>query len=303
MRRIVVFAPIAILLTVLAMTGSSPLPAADSPRNVVVFFDLHESTDGLADAVDFIFNKLVGPSDQLIIRSPSGLYGFSRAKLAQPKAELIALMRDKLRGDITKGAQSYKQVINELELAVRNLEGLVLPSDVPQGGMNDLPETRDLSELFNFYRQALLNLTQLRKANDASLRQLADAFRGQQGENHIVVLFEREFRPVPRREALNILADMPKFAFQANEMFLTGGNKEPFDANALSEYFKQVKLTQHFIYLTGKKASATGNLLENSGDIYSTFSKIAGATNGSCLATAEPVDGLKAVLKSWKEAK
>ncbi len=303
MRRIVVSALIAGTLAFLALTGSNPLPAADSPRNVVVFFDLHESTDGLEDAVEFIFNKLVAPSDQLIIRSPAGLYGFSRAKLAQPKAELIALMRDKLRSDITKGAQSYKQVINELELAVRNLEGLVLPSDVPQGGMNDLPETRDLSELFNFYRQALLNLTQLRKVNDASLRQLADAFRGQQGENHIIVLFEREFRPVPRREALNILADMPKFAFQANEMFLTGGMKEPFDANALAEYFKQVTLTQHFIYLTAKKTSATGNLLENSGDIYSAFSKIAGATGGSCLATSEPVDGLKAVLKAWKEAK
>jgi len=304
MRRIVFSALIAITLTVLAMTGSNPLPAADAPRNIVVFFDLHESTDGLADAVEFIFNKLVGPSDQLIIRSPAGLYGFSRAKLAQPKAELIALVRDKVRSDITKGAQSYKQVINELELAVRNLEGLVLPSDVPQGGgMSGLPETRDLSELFNFYRQALLNLTQLRKVNDASLRQLADAFRGQQGENHIIVIFEREFRPVPRREALNILADMPKFAFQANEMFLTGGNKEPFNADALTEYFKQVNLTQHFVYLTAKKASATGNLLENSGDIYSLFSKIAGATGGSCLATAEPVDGLKAVLKAWKEAK
>ncbi len=298
MRRIVFSALIAITLTFLAMTVSSPLPAADSPRNIVVFFDLHESTDGLADAVEFIFNKLVGPSDQLIIRSPAGLYGFSRAKLAQPKAELIALVRDKLRSDITKSAQSYKQVISELELAVRNLEGLVMPSEV-QG--DPMPETRDLSELFNFYRQALLNLTQLRKVNDASLRQLADAFRGQQGENHIIVMFEREFRPVPRREALNILADMPKFAFQANEMFLTGGNKEPFDAKALTEYFKGVKLTQHFIYLTAKKASATGNLLENSGDIYSTFSKIAGATGGSCLTTAEPVDGLKAVMKTWKQ--
>jgi hypothetical protein len=303
MRRNSIIALLTITLIFLATAGPSPLAAADSPRNIVVFFDLHESTDGLTDAVEFIFNKLVGPSDQLIIRSPAGLYGFSRAKLAQPKAELIALVRDKLRSDIIKTAQSYKQVINELELAVRNLEGLVLPSDVPQGGMNDLPETRDLSELFNFYRQALLNLTQLRKVNDASLRQLADAFRGQKGENHIIVLFEREFRPVPRREALNILADMPKFAFQANEMFLTGGNKEPFNANALAEYFKQMTLTQHFIYLTAKKTSATGNLLENSGDIYSAFSKIAGATGGSCLTTAEPVDGLKAVLKAWKEAK
>ena len=300
MRRNMIIALFAISLIFLVAIAPGPLAAAAGPRNVVVFFDLHESTDGLEDAVEFIFNKLVGPSDQLIIRSPAGLYGFSRAKLAQPRAELIALVRDKLRSDITKTAQSYKQVINELEIAVRNLEGMVMPSDVPSDGS---PETRDLSELFNFYRQALLNLAQLRKVNDASLRQLADAFRGQQGENHIIVLFEREFRPVPRREALNILADMPKFAFQANEMFLTGGNKEPFDANALAEYFKQMTLAQHFIYLTSKKTSATGNLLENSGDIYSAFNKIAGATGGSCLATAEPVDGLKAVLKAWKEAK
>ncbi len=298
MRRIIISVLVAISVICLAASGAHPLQGADNPRNIVVFFDLHESTDGLEDAVEFIFNKLVGPSDQLIIRSPAGLYGFSRAKLAQPRAELIAMVRDKVRSDITKGAQSYKQVVNELELAVRNLEGLVMPSGV-QG--DPLPETRDLSELFNFYRQALLNLAQLRKVNDASLRQLADAFRGQQGENHIIVLFEREFRPVPRREALNILAEMPKFAFQANEMFLTGGMKEPFDASALAEYFKQVSLTQHFIYLTAKKTSATGNLLENSGDIYSAFSKIAGATGGASLATAEPVDGLKAVVKAWKK--
>lgn len=298
MRRTLIGLILAITLAWLAPGLSSPLAAADSPRNLVVFFDLHESTDGLEDAVEFIFNKMVDSNDQLIIRSPSGLYGFSRAKLAQPKAELIALMRDKLRGDITKAAQSYKQVISELELAVRNLEGFVLPSGVPSDGS---PETRDMSELFNFYRQGLANLAQLRKVNDASLRQLADAFRNQQGENHIVVLFEREYRPVPRREALNILADMPKFAFQANEMFLTGGVKESFDAAALAEYFRQVSLTQHFIYVTAKQTSATGNLLENSGDIYSAFSRIAKETGGSCLATAEPMDGLKAVVKAWKK--
>jgi hypothetical protein len=300
MRRTLNGLILMISLAWLATGLSGPLPAADSPRNLVVFFDLHESTDGLEDAVAFIFNKMVGSNDQLIIRSPSGLYGFSRAKLAQPKAELIALMRDKLRSDITKAAQSYKQVISELELALRNLEGFVLPTDVPSDGS---PETRDMGELFNFYRQGLANLNQLRKVNDASLRQLADAFRNQQGENHIVVLFEREYRPIPRREALNILADMPKFAFLSNEIFLTGNVNEPFDAGALAEYFKQMSLTQHFVYVTAKKTSATGNLLENSGDIYSAFSKIAKETGGSWLATSEPVDGLKAIEKSWKKAK
>lgn len=300
MPRNMIIASIAISLIFLATVGSNPLPAADTPRNLVVFFDFHESTDGVKDAVEFIFNKLVGPSDQLIIRSPSGIYGFSRAKLAQPKAELIALMRDKVRADITKAAQGYRLVLNDLLTAVRNIEGFVLPTDAPSSGTT---ETRDLGELLNMYRQGLANLNQLRKVNDASLRQLADAFRGQNGENHVIVLFEHEFRPVPRREALNIMADMPKIAFHANEMFLTGGTKEPFDVKALADYFKQLSLTQHFIYVTTKNTSVTGNLLENSGDIYSAFSKITAATGGIGATVAEPVAGLESILKAWKEAK
>lgn len=297
MRRNTIIALFAISLIFLVTATPGPLAAADTPRNLVVFFDFHESTDGVEDAVEFIFNKLVGPSDQLIIRSPSGIYGFSRAKLSQPKAELIALMRDKVRADITKAAQGYRLVLNDLMTAVRNIEGFVMPADAPAGRAT---ETRDLSELLNMYRQGLANLNQLRKVNDASLRQLADAFRGQNGENHIIVMFEQEFRPVPRREALNIMADMPKIAFQANEMFLTGGTKEPFDAMALAAYFKQLSLTQHFIYVTTKSTSVTGNLLENSGDIYSAFSKIAAATGGSSATVAEPVAGLEKIKKALK---
>jgi hypothetical protein len=292
---------LAISLIFLASAGSSPLPAADNPRNLVVFFEFLDNVNGAESAVDFIFNQMLGPSDQLIIQSPSRIYGFSRATLSKPKVELIAMMREKLRGDISQSAQNYKQVITNLEIAVRNLEGFVMPADTPSaGGMGGGAETRDLGELFNYYRQELANLNQLRKVNEAALRQLANAFRGQKGENHIIVLFEREFRPVPRREALNILADMPKFAFQSNEMFLTGNNKEPFDAAALAEYFKQVPLMQHFIYITSKSTSATGNLLENSGDIYSAFSKIAQSTGGVCETISEPVAGLEAVMKAWK---
>jgi hypothetical protein len=300
MLRRNLFTIAAIALTLLAAAGPGDLAAA-TPRNLIVFFEFIEPGVGVESAVEFIFNRMLGPSDQLIIQSPLRVYGFSPKTLSRPKAELIAMMSEKLRGDISQGAQGYQQVIRDLEGAVRNLEGFVMPSGIPTDeGMTGAPETRDLSELFNYYRQGLANLAQLRKVNDASLRQLSGAFRGQKGENHIVVFFEREFRPVPRREALNILGDMPKFAFQANELFTIGNLKEPVDAAALADFFKQVPLTQHFIYVTGKSASASGNLLENSGDIYSAFSKVARATGGVCETVAEPVDGLKAVVKAWK---
>jgi len=288
-----------ISLTFLALAGSSPLPAA-GPRNLVVFFEFLESANGVEDAVEFIFNKMLGPSDQLIIQSPARVYGFSPKTLARPKAELIAMMQEKLRGDISRSGQNYKQVIKDMETAVRNLEDFVVGEYAGSGGV---PETRDMTELFNPYRQGLANLSQLRMVNDASLRQLSAAFRGQKGENHIIVLFEREFRPVPKREALNVLADMPKFAFLANELFLTGETKEPFAVAALADYYKQIPLTQHFIYVTSKSTSSSGNLLESSSDIYAAFSKLAEATGGICTTIAEPMAGLESVMKAWKKVK
>ena len=301
MQRRVPIVLLALFLVLLAAAAPARLAAA-APRNLIVFFEFVEPSSGVEDAVDFIFNRMLGPSDQLIIQSPARVYGFSAKTLARPKAELIAMMREKLRTDISQASQNYQQVIKDLELAVRNLEGFVLPADGPAGGgMTGAPETRDLSELFNLYRQGLANLAQLRQVNEASLRKLAAAFQGQKGENHIIVLFEREFRPVPRREALNVLGDMPKYAFFANELFTIGNVKEPFDAAALTEFFQAVPLTQHFIYITSKSTSASGNLLENSGDVYSAFSKVAKATGGVCETNAEPQDGLKAVLKNWKQ--
>ncbi len=287
---------VVLLLAVLAL----PSRLQASPRNLIVFFELRDDVAGVESAVEAIFAKMLAPGDQLIIQSPVRVYGFSAQTLSRPKAELVAAINDKLRADITRAAQPYKQVIGELETAARNIASLAYP-DLESNGA--LPEVRDMSELFNFYRQGLANLAVLRKANDASLRQLAGAFRGQKGENHIIVLFEREFRPVPRREALNVLADMPKIAFQANELFTIGSVKEPFDAAALAGFLKSVPLTLHFVYVTGKTTSATGNLLENSGDVYSAFSKAAQATGGVCTATAEPSDGLEAVLKSWQSSK
>ena len=297
MRQKVRITAAAILLVLLAAAYPARL-AASAPRNLIVLLDFRENVLGVENAVDFLFNNMLEPGDQLIIQSPARVYGFSAKTLAQPKAQLASAMREKLRSDVSKATQNYKQIVADLQIASRNIASFAYPDLESDGG---IPETRDMGELFVFYRQGLANLLNLRKINDAALRQLAGAFKGQKGGNHLIILFEREFRPVPRREALNALADMPKFAFLANELFTIGATKEPFDVAALIEYFRQVPLTQDFIYVTSKTSSASANQIENSGDVYSAFSQIAKATGGVMVTTAEPADGLKAILKSWKE--
>lgn len=289
MRRVIVFILLAISLTFFAAAESRP-------RNLIVYFEFLDNANGVEDAVEFIFNKMLRPGDQLIIQSPERTYSFSRDTLAQPKARLIAMVQGKLRRDISRAGQGYKQVIHNLDAAAREIEELAYPSGA-------IDTNKDMNELFILYRQELANLNQLRKVKDASLRTLTAAFRGREGENHLIVLFEREFRPIPKREALNVLADVPKYAFQSNELFATGNPRQLFDVPALAAYFKQVPLAQHFIYVTSKNSLAGGNLFENSGDMYSAFSKLAEATGGVCKTTAEPMTGLEAVLKTWKNAK
>lgn len=289
MRRVIVFILLAISLTFF-------VAAESRPRNLIVYFEFLDNANGVEDAVEFIFNKMLRPGDQLIIQSPTRTYSFSPATLSQPKAGLIAMVQGKLRRDISRAGQGYKQVIHNLDAAAREIEELAYPSGA-------IDTNKDMNELFILYRQELANLNQLRKVKDASLRTLTAAFRGREGENHLIVLFEREFRPIPKREALNVLADVPKYAFQSNELFATGNPRELFDVPALAAYFKQVPLAQHFIYVTSKNSLAGGNLFENSGDMYSAFSKLAEATGGVCKTTAEPMTGLEAVLKTWKNAK
>jgi len=296
MLRTIMLALALNLLAFSAAPTSAPRPEAGGPRNLVVYFEFLENGNGVEEAVTFLFERMLGPDDRLIIQSPARAYSFSRDTLSRPKAELIALMRERLRGDIARAAQSYKQIIGELDAAAREIEELAYPTGA-------LDATKDMNELFILYRQALANLNHLRKFNAASLRRLAGAFSGHKGENHIIILFEREFRPIPRREALNVLADTPKFAFQSNELFATGNMKEIFAVAALANDFNMVPLAQHFIYVTSKHTSSTGNLFENSGDVYAAFSRIALATGGVCRTISEPVSGLEAVFTSWGDAR
>ena len=236
------------LLAFSAAPTSAPRPEAGGPRNLVVYFEFLDNGNGVEEAVTFLFERMLGPDDRLIIQSPARAYSFSRDTLSRPKAELIALMREKLRGDIARAAQSYKQIIGDLDAAAREIEELAYPTGA-------LDTTKDMNELFILYRQALANLNQLRKINAASLRRLAGAFRGHKGENHIIILFEREFRPIPRREALNVLADTPRFAIPVQRAVRHRQHEGDFRRRRPGQRLQQVPLAQHFIYITSKHTS------------------------------------------------
>jgi hypothetical protein len=288
---------IILLLLVALAAWAQPAPLHPAvPRNIIVYFEFLDNANGVEEAVSFLFRRMLRPGDQLIVQSPARTYGFSPASLERSKAELASSLQGRLRGDISRSGQGYKQVIQDLDAAALEIAELAYPTGA-------VDANKDMGELFIIYRQGLANLRQLRQVSAASLRRLSNAFAGQKGDNHVIILFERELRPVPHREALNALADMSAYAMKAHEMFSAIDIDPPFDVPALAAFFRSVPLTLHFVYVTSKNTTAAGNRFESSGDIYSAFSKLAQATGGVCTATAEPRDGLEAVLKAWNNSK
>jgi hypothetical protein len=263
------------------------------PRNFVVLFDIFNYTRDVGDAVTFLYTRILAPADQLIIYTPARAYSFSKNTLAKPKRELSEAMKEKLRGDTAVCSSNYNTIFEDMKDQVRNLEGgQTTGSDSLSGIKNSL----------RMYRQNMDNLRTLRKVNETLLVQIVDMFRTRPGQNHMVMLYDAEFRPIPNKDTLSRLSAIPEIAFIVADLFSSDDPKPPFDAKKFIDIFDQRKVTLHFLYIKPKDKSSVQDFKEHSADMYDVFSKIAKATGGIVETTANPEAALKSLLKAIGES-
>lgn len=273
---------VAVLLAVSAPGGAVK---PDRPaRNFVLFFEILDYSRAVGDAVSFFLSRVLEPGDQLIIYTPARVYSFSRATLSRPRRELILDVQDRLRGDTANSSADYKTIVEDMRVQARDL--------------GDSTELNSIRRSLTLYRQSLANLRSLRKVNEALLENIVEMFKSQPGENHVVLTYQAEFRPIPDRETLTRLRAMPVIAFEANELFQEADKTPPLDSNLFIDKFKESAVTLHFFYIKTKDAPPVRDVLEQSVDMYSAFSRIAAATGGVVETTASPEAAFKALLKA-----
>jgi len=247
----------------------------------------------MGDAVTYFFNQVLTPNDQLIIYTPARAYGFSKNTLSKPRGELITTMKERLRGDSAACSSNYTIILNEMKGLAAALEGgQTTGADAQAGIKNSL----------TLYRQEMENLRTLRQVNESLLMKIVDMFKTQQGKNHLVMLYEAEFRPIPNRETLSRLRSIPEIAFIVAELFASDDQKAPLDAQKFIEIFGESKLTLHFLYIKPKDTSTVQDFKEHSADMYDVFTKIAKATGGIVETTANPEAALKSLVKAIGES-
>jgi hypothetical protein len=282
---------IVLSLVLTAQVGGSQ--EGSRPRNFVLLFDILNYTREMGDAVTYFFDQVLAPNDQLIIYTPARAYGFSKNTLSKPREELIATMKEKLRVDSASCGSNYKTILTEMKTQVGAIEGGQTTGADSQAG---------LKNSLIMYRQDMENLRTLRQVNESLLMKIVDIFKTQPGKNHLVMLYETEFRPIPNKETLSRLRAVPEIAFIVAELFASDDQKAPLDAEKFIDIFGEGKVTLHFLYIKPKDRSLVQDFKEHSADMYDVFAKIAKATGGIVETTANPEAGLKSVVKAMGES-
>lgn len=259
-------------------------------RNLIVCYEIKNYDAKIRSTVNTLFTDLLRPGDNLIVYSPARVYGFSEKTLSRPKAELSEWLQDRLKADSNMAATSHRQAFNELKGLLEEM----------------LFEARgsDTKSLMNQYRQGLANLQSQRRINQPLLLQFADMFRKTPGENHVLVFFQKEFRPIPDSSMMDGFMQNVDLAFIAREVFLEPTQHEnPEKLEAVIDAFRDADVTLHFAYLQpgNERAPRRMDLHEHSTDMYQFFSRLARETGGIILTTAKAQEMMKALQKRLKK--
>jgi len=268
-----------ILITVILVLTVG-LVAQGTPKkqkNYMLVFNTIEYSAQLKEAVTHFFKKVIQPGDNLIIVTPARFIGFSPKKLAVPKNQLIPGILDQVKNDISQGSVKYRTIMQEMQRSVQEMSGTASTF------------TSNARELLIPYAQHRQNLLIIRQDMEKKLLDYVNIFRRVKGENHLLMFFEKEFRPIPDKKTMGLLRDSPALSFKANEVYIQDTDKSGLDLQKLIAGFKYANVRFHFLYLIGKniKSRRGVDYMENSGDVYSLFTKLAKATGGIKLTSSK----------------
>ncbi len=272
--------------------GNNLLGEKESRNNYILVFQVTEFNSEIASTVEYFFNKILQPQDQLSIVTPQKAYSYSyQTRKMHTKEELIKLTKNIFKRDITIGAAQYNQILEAMIQTVLEIGGGTESSS----GSN----RSDLRSQLIKYRQLIKEMYHIRKLNNDLFQKFAEYFKNKKGKNYLYIFYQRELKVVPARDAMENLRNNPDFRFDVMEVFGIEFGKEFLDIKMLKQILKESAVTLNFIYIKKKERRRRGmEMKEFSGDIFNLLSKLSKATGGEVIATSKPEKALKKIVKT-----
>ncbi len=276
----------------------------DTSRSFYLLFDVVEYSPKLNKALDYFFQNVLDPQDNLTIVTPIKTYNLKSDALSKVSAEeAINQTREILRKDAWIGNSEYRSLNNDLKNLIRSRSATGSSSrgrtDTFRGGAgrgvtiatsSDAPENDPVVNLVK-YEEILSRLESVRNVDQKRLLDFADILKDQQGQKYVFLFYQREF--IPQFENVDYFSQLNK-----NDVNLTMNltalmgyyfRNIAVDMDSIKQAYADSSISINFLFFTKPAKNIPGvRMVEHSEDVFSIFREMAQATGGITTSSSNP---------------
>jgi hypothetical protein len=273
-------------------------------RFFFLFFEISEYTPEIGDAIDYFYEDVLVPSDNLIIVTPMNSYMLqNRVMEFQSKRELSNQLKELLRKDARMGNAEYRGAVQELVGLARSLS-----AGSPGGSGNETAQLDEytlpgygrmpVEKQLMKYMNTLERIRKLRRVDQKKLLDLAKVLKNEAGQKYVFMIYQREYIPQIEPSILNkylaYYQDKPHILSGLYDMTETSRRDISFDVNQVKQVYADSSISIHFLFMTPAVEHVQGVYFqERSEDIFSAFQEMADATGGFVDSSANPASSFK----------
>ena len=283
----------------------------DTNRNFFLFFEVGSYDAKIGEALDYFVNGVFMPGDVLTVVTPVKTYRLKpRAFEARTRGEISNQIKGLIRRDATIGSTEYNGILTDLDDMSRALlfamaQLFYVPTDNLIVDGNAVLAYKDLSvdDILTRYISTLKRLENIRSIDEQRILDLPGALRGEAGQKHVFVFYEREFIPRINPRMLDLYTEMfqdrPDIQHKMSEVFEFYRREFPYDIAKLQESYSDASIAIHFLmFAKPPKSTPEVQYKEQSDDIYSLFRQMAEATGGVTTVSENPTFLLRSAVEA-----
>ncbi len=245
-------------------------------RNFILMFEIIDYLPKLGESIDYFFNNILLPGDELTVFTPVKSYKFNNQSFEMFSKEAIAnKLKETLRSDSITGNSEYRSVLRELENVLT---------------MDEL----DIDERMSLYRQVLSRFENLRSIDEEGLINFANFLKEKEGQKNVFMFYQKDVVPQLKPTEIERLAseNQDRIDIVQNLIELFDFSRRDININVdnVKKIFSDSSISMHFLYITkppfrSSNISRFGagqaiTLSDQSENVFSTFQEMALATGG-----------------------
>jgi len=292
-------------------------------RHFYLWFEISEYMPRISEAINYFFDNVFFPGDNLVIITPLKAYHLKNQALQISSGEVITnQLTSILRRDALAGNAEYRAVQRDLREIIRIIETKAgedekkmtkETEDSPPNKMTQEIEDSapnyfsagSLEEVVQLYSTVVTKLENLRRLDMQKFLDFANILKEKEGQKHIFLFYEREFMPQLQPNTLmrfvSQFQDRPALQHNLSGLFETYNRDVSLDAEKVKQAFADSSLSIHFLFLKRLADSRPGvQLQERSEDIYHIFKQMAQATGGLTESSANPTFAFKRAIEAFE---